>query len=282
MRFIVFFSFILFALSSCAQTEKSVDPITTPKGYKMYHHRQKGGVTPKVGEIAMFKVEVWANKVSLQRSKGAGYRLEMVDLSQLQHVPPMLDAAYLMGVGDSATVYQPVDDHMRELLPNDAKTAKEIRFELVLLNIIDEQGKAEMENAANVYVNEVAQKTKTIAQNYATGLLNGQIKTTKSGLKYYVETKGTGALVKQGEALSVNYYGVLSNGTSFDNSFKTRRPMVFPAGGGQMIPGFDEGVLHLHHGDRAYLFIPANLGYGAQGFGDVPPNADLIFYIEVL
>jgi len=291
MRFLIFLNLTFLAFVSCAQqTDKigvgtsvpAVAATTTPKGYKMYHHIKRGGPTPKVGQIGMFKVEVWANKTALQRSKGAGYRLEMIDPAQLQHVPPMLDAAYLMSAGDSVTVYQPVDEHMRDLLPPEAKSATEIRFELVLLTIIGEEGKAQMETAANAYVQEIELKTKTTAQSYAAGLLNAQIKTTASGLKYYLETKGTGATVKQGEAVSVNYFGVLTDGTPFDNSFKTRRPMVFPAGGGQMIPGFDEGAMLLHHGDRAYLFMPAKLAYGTQGSGGIPPNSELIFYIEML
>jgi FKBP-type peptidyl-prolyl cis-trans isomerase len=288
MRFFIFLSFSFLALASCAQqTDKAggtaaVEATTTPKGFQMYHHTKHGGPTPKPGQITMFKVEVWANKTLLQRSKGSGYRLEMADPAQLQHVPPMLDAAYLMSVGDSATVYQPVDAQMREMLPPDAKTAKEIRFELVLLTIIGEEGKAQMQKAANEYLQQIEQKVRTTAKSYAAGLLKAQIKTTASGLKYYIETKGTGALPKVGEAVSVNYFGALLDGTPFDNSFKTNRPMVFPAGGGQMIPGFDEGSLLLHHGDRAYLFIPAKLGYGAQGSGSIPPNSELLFYIEML
>lgn len=283
MRFLVFVCFIFFSLVSCAQqSDKVTEATTTPKGFKMYHHIKKGGTKPKPGQIALFKVEVIADKVVLQRSKGAGYRLEMIDPSQLSSVPPMLDAAYLMGVGDSATVYQPVDAHLRDLLPPDAKKATDIRFELVLQHIIGEEAKKQMEEAADQYVKEVEQKVKTTLQSYKAGLLNAQIKTTASGLRYYIETKGTGAAVKQGEAVSVNYFGALSDGTPFDNSYKTRRPMVFPAGGGQMIPGFDEGSLLMHHGDRVYLFIPARLGYGEQGSGTIPPNSDLVFYVEML
>jgi FKBP-type peptidyl-prolyl cis-trans isomerase len=283
MRFLIFIFFTSLSLVSCAQqADKVTEAITTPKGYKMYHHTKKGGMKPKPGQIALFKVEVIADKVVLQRSKGGGYQLEMMDPAETTSIPPMMDAAYLMGVGDSATVYQPVDDHMRDLLPPDAKKAKDIRFELVLLHIIGGEAKKQMEDAAEQYVKDIEQKVRATAKSYSSGVLNAQIKTLPSGLKYYITTNGTGAPVKQGEAVSVNYFGSLSDGTPFDNSFKTRRPIVFPAGGGQMIPGFDEGAMQLRHGDRAYLFIPSKLGYGKEGSGTIPPNADLIFYIEML
>ena len=291
--------FLLFALVSCAQQpapqqtgtlengvpskENATSNTTlTPHGYRFVHHRKNEGPKPKVGETALFFVNVWAGKTLLQRSKGAGFRLEIVDPSRMGHVPPMMDAAFMMSRGDSATVYQKVDAQMRDALPQEAKDAEELRFELVLNGIISAEANAKIAEQVQAMTKQIEEKVQTTAKSYASGLLNAQLKKTPSGLKYYVETAGEGAAVKEGEALQVHYFGVLKDGTPFDNSFAIRKPLVFPAGGGQMIPGFDQGVMQLRHGDKAYLFIPPSLGFGDQESGFIPPNSELIFYVEIL
>ena len=132
-------------------------------------------------------------------------------------------------------------------------------------------------------VEPIAQKVKAKAKAYTAGQLTNELTTFPSGLKMAVEAIGDGPTVQEGEVLQVHYYGCLKDGTSFDNSFIRRQPLQFPAGAGQMIAGFDEGVMHLNHGARAYLFIPPALGYGdhdAAG-GTIPANSELVFYIEI-
>jgi len=124
---------------------------------------------------------------------------------------------------------------------------------------------------------------------------------TKSGLAYKITTKGKGKKPKIGDPIFINYAGFLENGELFDSSleevsktfgkFDQRRcdarqyiPIPFEAGKKDgMIPGFIEGIEKLSIGDKAIIFIPSNLGYGAQGAGGViPPNANIIFEIELL
>ena len=124
---------------------------------------------------------------------------------------------------------------------------------------------------------------------------------TKSGLAYKITTKGKGKKPKVGDPIFINYAGFLENGELFDSSleevsktfgkFDQRRsdaqqyiPIPFEAGKKDgMIPGFIEGIEKLSIGDKAIIFIPSNLGYGAQGAGGViPPNANIIFEIELL
>ena len=94
---------------------------------------------------------------------------------------------------------------------------------------------------------------------------------------------GQGALIKANDDVRTNYYGCLTNGKLFDNSYQRGQTLDFTAGTGQMIPGFDEGVQLLRHGGKAYFFLPPALAYGDEGAGDVvPPKSELIFYVEVL
>ena len=107
--------------------------------------------------------------------------------------------------------------------------------------------------------------------------------TTDSGLQYIDLVPGTGATPKTGDKVSVHYTGYLMNGRKFDSSVDRGQPLSFKIGLGKVIRGWDEGVMTMKIGGKRKLIIPADLGYGSSGAGDViPPDAQLIFDVELL
>ena len=107
--------------------------------------------------------------------------------------------------------------------------------------------------------------------------------TTDSGLQYQDLKEGTGALAIVGSAVTVHYTGWLEDGTKFDSSVDRSQPFAFILGRGDVIKGWDEGVLSMRVGGKRKLVIPSDLGYGDRGFGNIiPPKATLIFEVELL
>ena len=111
--------------------------------------------------------------------------------------------------------------------------------------------------------------------------------TTSSGLQYTDTKVGTGVTPKRGQTAVVHYTGWLYNdgakGKKFDSSVDRGEPFSFPVGMGRVIKGWDEGVASMKVGGKRTLIIRPDLGYGARGAGGViPPNATLIFDVELL
>ena len=108
--------------------------------------------------------------------------------------------------------------------------------------------------------------------------------TTPSGLKYQDVKIGSGPSPQSGQHVTVHYTGTLTNGTKFDSSVDRNDPFSFVIGQGNVIQGWDEGVMTMKVGGKRKLIIPPHLGYGAAGAGGgkIPPNATLLFDVELL
>ena len=107
---------------------------------------------------------------------------------------------------------------------------------------------------------------------------------TPSGLRYKDTQVGTGETAKKGDHVVVHYTGTLESGHKFDSSRDRGQPFEFALGTGTVIQGWDEGVAGMKVGGKRTLVIPSELGYGTRGAGGglIPPNATLVFDVELL
>jgi FKBP-type peptidyl-prolyl cis-trans isomerase len=113
--------------------------------------------------------------------------------------------------------------------------------------------------------------------------VTGEPTKTASGLEYWDVKVGTGAVAQTGQHVKVDYTGWLTNGKKFDSSVGSGHPFELMLGAGQVIKGWDEGIVGMKVGGKRQLHIPPDLAYGAKGYpGAIPPNATLIFDVQLL
>ena len=156
------------------------------------------------------------------------------------------------------------------------------------ITIIRNGKSAESFDAAKVFHNKMEEikkvqeeKDKILAEKIKEHT-KGAIKTS-TGLQYVILEEGEGEKPHKGDKVSLHYSGFLVDGTMFDSSYGRNQPFEFPLGAGRVIKGWDEGVALLSVGTKAKFIIPPHLGYGSRGAGGlIPPNATLIFEVELL
>jgi FKBP-type peptidyl-prolyl cis-trans isomerase FkpA len=268
--------------TSCDSTTK------TDSGLEYKHHVKNGGEKPKVGDWVSFKFDYSVNDSLIQpwRADAEAILRQMPDSSAKDpNIQFFFDALANMSEGDSLSLFVPIDSLPQK--PQDLKPGDVLKFDLVLLDIITNEEKmaadAEKQKEFDAKVAGVKEEISSTTEAYKANTLGDKLITTASGLKYVVHEMGTGAKAAAGETVSVNYYGMLLDGTPFDDSYKTGNPFNFPVAQNQVIAGWDEALSTLPAGTRFTVFIPSNLAYGENGAPPViPANAELVFHINFL
>lgn len=259
--------------------------VKTEHGFRFINHTNKSGEKPKVGETVAVNTYTYIGDslfASTIRNFGGPREYTIPEPDKLpERIPPLYDAVLLMTEGDSATIYEKIDSFIMRFLPESMHNEKEVRYEVVVVDIKTTAEKQKAQEEMNARFTAVGAEVGTTIQDFKAGKLNDRLQSFPSGLKMLITDPGANGAITQGFNVRTHYYGALMDGTMFDNSFQRGQPLTFPAGQGRMIPGFDEGVMQLQRGGKAYLFIPYALGYGEQGSGPIPPKSDLVFYIEI-
>lgn len=268
---------------------------TTENGFQYTHHIQNDGVKPQPGDQVFFHYQVFLDDSLLQASYGNKQQpnLKLPTPEEVKKQPdPVIDVLPLMSVGDSITVSQSLDSLPQR--PPGFEKFNDLIYTVALSDIInaeeykviaEAEQKKRQEKAAIVQarMGEITAFSNGVLADYNGGKLNDKLTETATGLKYIVHEEGTEDVPNAGDLVNVHYYGMLTDGKMFDNSFTRGEPISFPVGQGQVIPGWDEGLTTLKKGSKATLFIPYQLAYGEAGSPpNIPAKAELVFYVELL
>lgn len=296
---LVVLSATIFSATSCGKSEKK-----TKHGYTMHHYISNSGPKAKFGDVVKIHYDIYIGDSLVQSTRKAGkgepiqsqIPLES-ELSEFKgRFPAPYDAIVMMAEGDSAMVVESMDSMQLKLRPEVFKDQTELKHVIVLVDLMSEEevkaaeAEAEAKQAEMIakaqamqgMLPEVEAKVKGLIADHKGGKLASRIAKTPSGVEYVVLEQGSGAKLNTGDQCEVHYYGSLKSGKMFDNSFSRGMPLPVDVNGGRMIKGFDEGIAALKRGDKAIMFIPSDLGYGAAGAGEnIPPNSDLVFYVEI-
>ncbi len=263
-------------------------------GYAYTHHVKKGGAMPQIGDVCELNIVLKNGDKVLRSTYQDGAPISIpIDSSRAgQPISPVVAGLKLMSVGDSLTIFYPIDTLKNK--PAELADAKMLTYEMTLVKIINkadyakqmEEKQKEMMSKMEAGKGVEEKIAKTVAQTaaeYKAKKLDSKIKTTASGLKYMIVEEGTEAQPAAGQTVTVDYFGALTDGKKFDSSFSRGEPISFPIGRGSVIKGWDEGLALLKVGSKAYFFIPSELGYGEAGSPPgIPANAELVFYVELL
>lgn len=256
----------------------------TDSGFEYTIHTSNAdGALPEVGDMVYYHVQKRIRDTVLSSSRAYGKEQRQVirPSDPVGQPTPILDLIKLMHAGDSATVSIYIDT-----IPNKPIMYQDvayIHYDVVLNNIkTKEDVQAEMQ-AGKVRADSIGLMLKETLDKYNSGALGSQLKKTESGLKYVIHKEGDGKLAAPNRRVIADYYGVLANGTRFDDSYSRGEPIEFIVGRRNVIQGWDEGFALLKEGSLATFFIPSELGYGPQGSPPViPGGAELVFQVELL
>ncbi len=295
MRLTSLFIFILaIAAFGCQNAGGGGGERVSPNGHKYIVHKSTGNDLPQPGEYVYFHAQMRNGDSVVYSSRDLG-QTPFIQIP-LEETPgrqpsPVEDVVKEIGEGDSVTIFINIDTLDRK--PPGFEDTDVIYYDVVAERIAsaeeyeEDARKRQEERQKEMQVvqareAEVAGLVSNIAKEYANGELEGKIQTTESGLKYVIHENGTGMKAIPGREVEVNYFGALTDGTPFDNSYSRGTPFTFPLGAGRVIQGWDEGIALLNVGSKATLFVPYELGYGDAGSPPViPAKAELIFYVEL-
>ncbi len=291
MKNLIFLLVIVMTAFAC----KSDKRYKTPNGFEYSYLKKGNGPAVDTGMYAYFTFDIKAGDTLslIPRDPSMVEKALISPIDEQNKRSPILEGLRVMKVGDSICVYIPMDSipqatpEMKKyaevqnfIALHDLKTKEEFLAEQAEIDTT----RSRISRDAVGRRDEVASGLKDILNRYKSGDLADVLKSGDGGVEYYITEPGDGPAVEPLELISVQYYGVLeSNGERFDDSFVEGQPYTYTVDAREVIPGWDDAIKHMHKGDKAVLFIPADRGYGERGSPPaIPANAPLVFYVELL
>ena len=281
-----------FVFTACNNSSKHPGYTKTDSGLYYKFITQNEGETLKVGDVAelvfTYSVQDTTGRDTLLfSSKKAMPDNPFNDkVQESLFVGDYYEGLRMMHKGDSISMYISADSVFtkmfgvpQEMMPKFIKPGSDMLWEVKLVDFCTEEeflARREAERQAKVDAAK-AEFDNFIAEN---GI---EAEPTESGLIYVCTQKGKGQHPQAGNTVSVHYTGTLLNGEKFDSSVDRGEPIEFPLGVGQVIPGWDEGIMLMTKGEKGVLYIPQNLAYGERNPSPlIPAYSNLVFEVELV
>lgn len=251
--------------------------------YYKFHTKGTDTVVPKLGDYVTIDMIYYADEDSIMFDSKMLPQVMKIPMIEPTYKGDIYDGFSMMHVGDSVTFMCDSDSVFTKLfrmpmLPPGLDSVEYLYFQIKLNEIesVEAVMAAQKEELKRREAEETKLRYDYIANNYP------DVQPIASGL-YYIETKeGKGSTPSNGQKVKVHYKGMFMDGTVFDSSLDSGKPIEFPLGVGQVIKGWDEGIGIMREGGKAVLIIPSNIAYGPNGRGSIPPYTTLVFEVELV
>lgn len=276
MKVAFYMVIVLIAISSCNNQSNIVK---LPNSNSEYTILKKGtGVKPQVGDNIQYSMIAFGNdtiQLADMRDTLAWATVRVQSIRK--NTRAMDEMLYSLNVGDSV-VMQMSSAGILEGMDN----IQTISYYIKLERIIDEATR--QKHMADMRISQVDKLTKDILAEYNAGRLDDKLVQVRGEMTYFLVERGKGPKVMKNDQVTVAFHGLIADTEEeFESSFRRGKDFIFNVGRNEVIRAWEDAMHFLYEGDKAVLFVPWQLGYGAEGRPPViPEKADLVFYMEVL
>tara|TARA_B100000214_G_scaffold32966_2_gene20991 strand:+ start:182 stop:1057 length:876 start_codon:yes stop_codon:yes gene_type:complete len=280
---------LIFILISCVDKEKVLD-----NGIELKYFKNGNGEKIKDGQIVMINLQYFDYDGNELLNKVGNDPVVLQKDSSWENNGIIYEVIDNLVKGDSV-FFQLTTEQFFKNAPQSVEVPDSVKNKLISFytGVQDVMSQSEFEDYQRVQYEKMQQEMEQQNENQLSidlELIENYLKEnnidamkSESGLHYVITEKGNGDNAAAGDNVTVHYTGMLLNGEKFDSSLDRNQPFSFQLGQGMVIRGWDEGITYFNKGASGTLYIPSTLGYGSSGAGGViPPNAILIFEIQVL
>ncbi len=280
---------LIFILISCVDKEKVLD-----NGIELKYFKNGNGEEIKDGQIVMINLQYFDYDGNELLNKVGNDPVVLQKDSSWENNGIIYEVIDNLVKGDSV-FFQLTTEQFFKNAPQSVEVPDSVKNKLISFytGVQDVMSQSEFEDYQRVQYEKMQQEMEQQNENQLSidlELIENYLKEnnidamkSESGLHYVITEKGNGDNAAAGDNVTVHYTGMLLNGEKFDSSLDRNQPFSFQLGQGMVIRGWDEGITYFNKGASGTLYIPSTLGYGSSGAGGaIPPNAILIFEIQVL
>lgn len=277
-----------FAEANAKLRVKSDDFATTKNGvqYKIIE-LGKGGYAAQTGDIVEMNIEYAIGDTVIFNTMVQNNGLPIAQtISPSKNPVDIMEAVAILQEGDSAVIRIPMKEFMEATKMPLEPWMKETDMHEWRVKVVSVKSAKQMKEDAEKAKKDLAGNEDKVIQEYIKANNIQNVQKTENGLYYTITSEGTGPKPTKGQSATVNYTGKLIDGKVFDSNvdpkFGHAEPFTVPVGAGQVIAGWDQGLMLLNQGSKATFIIPSALGYGERAMGqDIPANSILVFDVEL-